>query len=312
MLRSYLLAFRFITLALIQLLLIHPGNAQQLADVPWAFKAINDKPQVLHLKKNAFKIPAGGHLQGIQCLGGNNIVITASSDSYSYYLTGQLSDETGKGEITSLHKIADSPYRHAGGCQVSGNKLVVGIEDNQEKDKSQIVMISFDESTKQNGRRVIARRQGSVKRSTAGAVGFTKTFTGQCLIAAGDWDSRNIDFYISRKGNDTLLDSITTFHVPDYAKWPSYQALNLLIDSAGNIYLIGFALDGFNNLADLFRVEFKDEKTNLVLCNTRNFKCRGGAGFRYGSGIYVTPDGRLTIYSCGRNATQRTPINIFR
>ena len=282
-----------------------------LTDVPAMFNAIGSKPQVLHLKKNAIKIPAGGHLQGIQCLDESHIVITASSASYSYYLTAQLDSAAGKGQINSLYKIADSPYRHAGGCQMSGNKLVVGIEDNHAKDKSKIVMVLLDDSAKQNESYIIAHRRGSVKRSTAGAVGFVKTYTDQYLVAVGDWDSRNIDFYFSRKNNDTLVDSVTTFRAPDKAKWCSYQAINLLMGS-DKIFLIGFGLDGANNRADLFEVIGQTEATYLRLISTRNFKCKAGASFRYASGIYVRTDGRLTIYSCGRNVSQHTAVNIFR
>ena len=303
--RTVLFAIGFATLSSI--------NAQpSLPDVQTAFNAISSQPQVLHIKNGSVKIPAGGHLQGIQCLNDSAVIITASSASYSYYLIAQLNKRTGEGKIKRLQKIADSPYRHAGGCQVNNDTMMVGIEDNRAKDKSQIVMVSFNDSSRQNNSHITLRRQGLEKRSTAGAVGFTKTHTGQYLVAVGDWDSRNIDyFYISRKGDDTLLDSITTFHAPDNAKWCSYQAINLVIDS-DRFFMIGFCLDGISNRADLFEVIAHKEATYLRLISTRNFKCKGGASFRYGSGIYVTPDGKLSIYSCGRNVSSHTPINIFR
>ena len=305
--------FRLLIFILFQLALIRVTDGQSvLTDVTAAFKAISATPQLLHLKNGGFKIPAGGHLQGIQSLNNRDIVITASSDSYSYYMVGQLNQRTGKGKITSVQKIADSPYRHAGGCQVNTDTMVVGIEDNRARDKSQIVMVSFDDSSKQNDSHVIAHREGFVKRSTAGAVGFTKDNSGHYLVAVGDWDSRNIDFYLSKSWSILLFDSLTTFSAAIGQKWPSYQSINLLADANGKIYLIGFALDGVNNRADLFEVSLQKEAAYLRLISTRNFKCKGGAGFRYGSGICVTRDKKLAIYTCGRNVTGHTPINIFR
>ena len=307
-------------------------KAQALTDVTAAFNLIDSKPTVFHLKKNPFKIPAGGHLQGIQAVGDSEIVITASSASFSYFITATLNMQTGKGKINDLQKIWNSPYRHAGGCQVNKDILIAGIEDNQQKDKSRIVMVSFSDTldtryaeTGYYHISTIIERGGTVKRSTAGAVGFTKIKSGQYLVAVGDWDSRNIDFYLSKpwsgqltdfyltkSWSGQLFDSLTTFTAVKNKKWPSYQSINLLCDTNGTIYLVGFALDGLNNRADLFEVSVKNEAAYLRPVTTRNFKCKGGAGFRYGSGICVTPTGQLSIYSCGRNVSAHTPINIFR
>lgn len=277
----------------------------QLANVPAAFAALSTEPQVLHLKKNHIKVPTGGHLQGIQALSDSEMIITASSASYSYYLSASIQ------QFESIQKISDGPFRHAGGSQTFDHKLVVGIEDNHAKDKAEIVMITFDNYGRQISQYLIAHREGSYKRSTAGATGFTRVSSGRYLAAVGDWDSRNIDFYLSRQGSDTLFDSLCTYHVPGTQPWPSYQSINLLTDSAGKIYMIGFALDGVNNRADLFEVPLHTNKVDLKLLSTRNFKCRG-TSFRYGSGICVNKARQLLIYSCSRNVTADTTANIFK
>jgi hypothetical protein len=265
----------------------------------------------VHLKNRDVKIPTGGHLQGIQRVWTNQFLITASSGSFSYYLSARIIHAGGKSEIMSIQKIADSPFRHAGGCQVYDLKLVAGVEDNEAKNKSDIMMITLNEFGNETARQVIAHREGTVKRSTAGAVGFTKIKSGQYLAAVGDWDSRNIDFYLSKTGNDTLFDSIGTFHAPDGEKWLSYQSLNLLTDTSGKVYLIGFGLDGTHNRADLFEVRADKEVPDLHLIGTSIFKCRGGAGFRFGSGICVYDNNRLLIYACSRSARLGTTVNIF-
>ena len=283
-----------------------------LFNVPQAFSAIVTKPSLIELKNSSVRIPAGGHLQGIQLVSDSAIIITASSASFSYYLIANANPNFSGGQISKLQKIEDKPFRHAGGCQVNEGKLVAGIEDNLAKNKSEIMLISFNSSLNEINRQIIARRQGIVKRSTAGATGFTRLLTGQCLFAVGDWNSRNIDFYISRKVSDTLFDSLTTYRVPGNKRWCSYQSINLLIDTAGNIYLVGCALDGLNNRADLFKVELSNNAATLNLISSRNFKCSGGASFRYGSGIGVSKFNSLAIYSCARNAGRRLSVNIFK
>lgn len=278
-----------------------------LNNVPEAFEKIATTPHLIHLKSNSVKIPSGGHLQGIQCLSDSVAIITASSGSYSYYITAPLYG----GKVSTPQKITNSPFRHAGGCQLYGHKLFVGVEDNMAKNKSDILAISFDQEGKELTKNIIAQRKGIVKRSTAGATGVTKIKSGQYLIAVGDWDSRNIDFYLSKPGSDTLFDSLTTFTVFGNQKWDSYQSINLLTDTAGNIYLIGFALDGLNNCADLFKVKLSKANAELVPVSTRNFKCRGGAGFRYGAGLKVAASNSITLYACSRTAKPRLTINVF-
>ncbi|MCW3126650.1 MAG: hypothetical protein JWO03_2308 [Bacteroidetes bacterium] len=298
------ISFHLFIVVIIQLV-ISPCHAQSFSsNIPAAFNAMSATPQVLYLKKNHIKVPSGGHLQGIQQSPDSTFVITASSASYSYYLTAK------NGQFTSAQKINESPFRHAGGCQMSGYILFVGAEDNVAKDKSEIMLVSHSTDGAHPIIYPIIHRNGSFKRSTAGAVGITLS-SNYYLLAVADWDSRNIDFYRCTNGNPRNFDSLTTFHAPDGKDWGSYQSINLISDVGGKVYLIGFGLDGVNNRADLFEVTFPDGKVDLQLISSRNFKCKG-ASFRYGAGIGTTPDGRLVIYSCGRNVSDHTPVNIFK
>lgn len=291
-------------LIVLLLIVISLTSYAQIPDVPAAFNAIKATPQILHLKKNHIKVPSGGHLQGIQALSDSQIIITASSGSYAYYLTANRS------ELTSIKKLSDSPFRHAGGCQVMGALLFVGVEDNIGKDSSQVMVAGHFYPNEGPQAYPVIKRSGSFKRSTAGAVAVTQVIDVY-LLAVADWDSRNIDFYLCSNGNPKNFDSLTTFHVSNGQLWPSYQSINLLTDSAGKLYLIGFALDGLKNRADLFEVILSPNNADLKLLSTRNFKCRG-TSFRYGSGIYINEAKQLHIYSCSRNVTEHTSINIFK
>jgi hypothetical protein len=295
-----------ISFLLLHFCFINEAKAQKfLPDVPAAFNAISTTPRTIHLKRNHIKIPAGGHFQGIQALSDSLFVITASSASYAYYIT------TNQKAVTSLRKLSDSPFRHAGGCQVFGDHLEVGVEDNHAKDKSNIVDLLLDKKGTELSSGIVVERKGIFKRSTAGAVGAIFTDTNyNWVLAVADWDSRNIDFYYSEGDNIVMTDSATTLVVPSKHKWCAYQSINLIQDTTGKIYLVGFGLDGLRNRADLFEVKIESHQANLRLLSTRIFKCKAHAGFRYASGIGVSAENKLTIYSYGMKLN--AAINIFQ
>ena len=304
---------RFFSLLLISTLILNSLaiKGQQTSQAPSANSLVLPKAIVVQLKPNGVKVPNGGHLQGVQCLNDSLLLITASSNSYSYYLLAQFNIATGKGVLISIHKISDSPFRHAGGCQLYEHTLAVGIEDNHSKDKSDILLISFDEKGSETARRVVAHRSGEVKRSTAGAVGFTKLANKQYMLVVGDWDSKNLDVYISKPGVDSVFDSLTTVHITDLKQVPSYQAINLFCDVNGNVHMDGFALDGTKNRSDEFMLLLNGGKAKLVHKRTDIYKCQGGASFRFGSGVEVMSEDEIIVYSCGRGTRPFTTINIF-
>ena len=283
---------------------MHTAHAQfTITDIPAAFNTIHTTPQTIKIKRSNIKIPSGGHFQGIQALSDSQFVITGSSSSYAYYIT------TDRKTTTSIQKLTDAPFRHAGGCQLMGTMLFVGVEDNVAKDKSQIMIAGhiYPDSTPFSY--PIISRSGIFKRSTAGAVGITSALRGY-LMAVADWDSKNIDFYLCSDGNPKHFDSLTTFHAPDDHHWPSYQNINLLSAVGGKIYLIGMGLDGISNRADLYEVDIDRYHVSMKLISTRYFSCRGHAGFRYASGIDISPDHKLIIYTLGMHLS--SPINVFR
>ncbi len=283
-------------LILIIFLFLHTGLCAQqvIPNVPEAFEAIpNQQPRICHFKSH-IKTPEGGHLQGIQGYTHDirtSFIITGSASSFSYYITAPENGEA------TLHKLANEPLRHAGGCQLANGKVFTGIEDNAQKDKSDVVMFAPGIKPVET----LIKRSGIFKRSTAGAVGALY-LNGNYLVAVADWDSRHIDFYRSgTKG----LDSIASYTVS--GKWGSYQSINLLADTAGNIFLIGFCLEGKNNRADLFSVI----NYQLTLLSSRYFQCTKGSSFRYAAGMGITTENKLVVITCPRKLKKRNSINIF-
>jgi hypothetical protein len=263
---------------------------------------------VVHFKNRQTEIPAGGHLQGIQAIDtkGGVLAITASSSGYSYMITVNLQNE----ELLSVSKLLDSPYRHAGGCQAIGSLLIVGIEDNIAKDKSKIVAVQLTGAGSLKNTRVLVNRQGYYKRSTAGAVGAINTNDGRRIVVAGDWDSKNIDCYAGTAASDSLY-PVNTLVAPAGSGWPSFQSINLVADTAGRLFMVGFSLDRSKNRADLFELDFSGDTFSAKLIYTRYFKCLGKASFRYAAGIGSSAENGLCIYATQRNVIKYNTINIF-
>jgi len=267
-------------------------------------------PTTIRVKNTGFHIPSGGHLQGIQTMADSLVIITASSGSIAYYITAVYNKTNAQGQIRSVQKISGNPFRHAGGCQVYVNQMAVGVEDNQAKNRSDIMLISFNNAGHETGKRTIAHRSGAVKRSTAGAVGFTQTKSGRFMVIAGDWDSDYFDVYLSRPGIDSLYDSVSTFRLSASAHPHSYQAINLLTDTTGNTYLMCFGKINGKNLAEIYQLNFANGLVLPILKQVCEYQCRAGAGFRWASGIRVNKN-QLKVYTCSRTAFPFISINIF-
>lgn len=295
-------------LLVIALIMVCQASAQ-LSNIPALFAAIPQQPNTLSYS-NTGKAPAGGHLQGIQVFEAKNgtmAILTGSSAGQSYYLNAPLGD-TGAAQITVQHKIFDSPYRHAGGCQLSGDVMAVGVEDNMAKDKAKIVLVNVRDD---NAIPVIERK-GTYERSTAGAVGYARLKSNRYMMAVGDWDSKHIDFYLSQQNNVANFDLLTTYNADTTATWGSYQSINLLSDTSGKLYLIGFCKHGTTNRADLFRIEWKPEGVKVLPVASRYFASTHGISFRYGAGVHVTANNTLQLVACARNLKRgKNYINLW-
>jgi hypothetical protein len=268
---------------------------------------ISSAPTVIRIKNDGIKIPAGGHLQGIQQLNDSLLIITGSSSSIAYYLVVNINSC----KIISINKIDESPFKHAGGCQLLGNMLAVGIEDNAAKNRSHLNLITFNASGKQIANNAVVYRQGVYKRSTAGAVGITRDISGKLILIAGDWDSRYFDMYQNKGGATNSFDSITTFATVNKLQLPAYQAVNLVTDTTGRLFMLGFSLYKGKNQLDIDKLTMQNNTAVISVEQRINFHCRYGASFRYAAGIGITANKHLRVYACSRSAARGLVINIF-
>ena len=311
----------FLSLLLFRTLFI---AGQELISYPEiaTMKGIEKKPSLMEVSNKLEINNSGGHLQGIQLVNtnsGKHAVLTGSSDSYSYLLVIKLQEMN---KVILLNKLMDKPFRHAGGFQIYNNIMAVGIEDNSAKDKSKICLYELTEPEKPLGKPLaIIERFGEPYRSTAGCVGITR-FKDQVLIAAGDWDTKHIDFYSCnaenfRNGNFKLTFSIGTDTLSRLgwieANWYPYQNINLF-NFNERLFLLGFGQNKKNeNIADLFSLEETSPgKFNLKKIEEETFRCEKGPDFKAGAGAELSVTGKINIISCGYNIENQTFLNFFR
>lgn len=299
---SYML-HRIVTLLFI-VIASHLSAQPYIDDVPKAFSEIEPQP-IVNTYSSKVAGAKGGHLQGIQTAT-NALIITASSSLHSYYIA-----VIGNGNETKVGYrkiILEQPYRHAGGCQAAGNVWAVGVEDNATKNKAKVLLLSTDTNAKPV---TIAERSGAYERSTAGATGLVRLKDGAYLVAVGDWDSKNVDFYQSKPNNVAVFDSVATYKADTISTWGSYQSINLLQQADGKLYLIGFCLDTKGSRADLFRLTLEGS-AKLQVVASKHFKTTNGVSFRYGVGLNVSSNKKLGIKACARTLKKgKNYINVW-
>lgn len=284
------------------------------------FNNIQTTPETITFS-NEFEINnTDGHLQGIQAfenVNGKYVLMTGSSDSYSYCSVVKLSNES---KVVSVNKLIEKPFKHAGGFQIFQNYLAVGIEDNSAKDKSKVCIydISKPENTFAKPSAVI-ERSGKSLRNTAGCVGITN-YKNKTLLVVGDWDSKHLDFYSCdfEKMNNTTFKKIDSIDTDSISKknwintdWHSYQNINLFkIDK--KLYLIGLGqTKNSDNIADLFIVtEESSDNFSLNKVATKTFNCTNDCSFKAGAGVeYI--NGKLKVFACGYNIQNISYLNVF-
>ena len=202
-----------------------------------SFLAVKKSPAIIQFGNSQEVNNQGGHLQGVQLVSANNseyALLTGSSDSYSYYAVVKLGDTN---EVISVNKLMDKPFKHAGGFQIFQNYMAIGIEDNSNKNKSQVCVYDITDPENPPVKPIsVIERNGEALRSTAGCIGITK-HKNKALVVVGDWDTKHLDFYSCRfdELESNRLKLIFTIDAEKIDKadwidddWHSYQNINLI------------------------------------------------------------------------------------
>jgi hypothetical protein len=290
--------------------------------------------QPLAFDLNGFEVPPGGHLQGVQMgpADGEQRYAFLSHDSQTvgYLLVVEFpADLGGPGRAIHLQKFPSDgqspPLRHAGGIQLCENVLAVGVEDNQQKTRSQVQFwdVANPREPKQYEHLTI-RRQGEPEDQTAGGVALART-DGRYIAAVANWDSRAIDFY--QTNGRPLTDAECRFEMQvrwvaataDRSSWRpdrdtgQYQAINLIAGPDGKLLLAGFATTPTgHDVVDVFAVELGQSPEQILRKVSRQpMKLTEGNHFRNAGGLWLDGD-RIAVLASPRNLAPRTTLNLAR
>jgi hypothetical protein len=309
--------------------------APMLKDVAAALEGLSLLSSGISFALGNTKLPRGGHLQGIQVRfdAAKNryfFYLTHDSETVAYMLVVEFTPEVGQpGRVVAYQEFPSDgrspPLRHAGGMQLVGDVLAVGVEDNQQKTRSEVQFWDVADAEKPvQLKHLTVARSGAAKDKTSGAVGLLRREADH-VLAVANWDSRAIDFYLASGANLadpscrfkyharwTVESAATTDWRPD-ASFETYQAINLVADAEGSPYLLGLNTTvAGKDIVDLFsvRMDQQPEKTLLKLAGLE-LKLAKENRFRFAGGIWVDRD-QLVILSGPGNLTPKTSIGIVR
>lgn len=300
------------------------AQSVEKASIIHELEKINDTPSMLSFSNSLPINNQGGHLQGIQFLShgtSDYYVVSGSSDTYSYY---SIIKKGEKSQIISMNKILDKPFKHAGGFQIHGDLMAIGVEDNEAKKNSKVFIFRLDNPEKPSREPLaIIERIGTYKRATAGCVGIT-VVNGKVLVVVGDWDAENLDFYLIDEEKLNAEGATLEFEYSIKAKnmdrtnwvnprWESYQNINFVQDASGGLFLAGMAgNEQEENVLDLFEVKSNDLSSfQLQKVWSKSYPKSMKTKFRWGAGIDAS-GGHIRIISCGEHIENNSEIGIYK
>ena len=320
---------RWLTLALCWLPFVAAQDSFS-SDLQSAFEQLPAAGMELTFARGQLDVSSGGHIQGIQILhdaAQRRCLAFLSHDSRDHaYVVVAAFPETfdSPGEVVHIHRFENGPLRHAGGIQIVNNILVIGLEDNRRKDRSEVRFLDVSDLTNwKTLDHLTIQRNGVPKAYTAGAVALA--FTNDGLVAAvANWDSRAIDFYLSLTSSWADVSCTMEFvgrwqeATADRSRWlpdstyGSYQAMNLFASPDGQLQLFGFCQTGRNEIADLFHVKLSTPRSiNMHKVASRSFELPPGQHFKYGGGA-GQPTGKLWLFSTERYLSETVRIGLIR
>lgn len=296
----------------------------QTIDILSNFDAIGQEPLTVSFQ-NSIEIPEeGGHLQGIQKLTYRDAAyffLSGSSSEYSYYTIVRNTDKSSM--VISNNIILEKPFKHAGGFQVFENFLAIGVEDNEEKNRSKVFIFQVDNPERPPEKPLaIIDRFGTSKRGTAGCVAISQV-GDKVLVVVGDWDTVNLDFYVIDRAllgvdpNALILEYSLNSRKMEKSNWidsdwHSYQNINLFKDTAGQLLLAGTTTNNVGeDIMDIYLVYSPDLKSfSLQKIYSRNFGYNAKTKFRWGAGLHVSSD-QIQILSTPEHIHEESTIHIY-
>ncbi len=275
------------------------------------------------------------HYQGVQRFG-NYLAVTGSSSQAGEVLIVELGSRPTSGKFRSNRISSNVPpandrtvkviqvsqrLSHAGGLQVAGKVLAVGVEGHGQ---SEVVFYSIENPKNPRELYRIARTQpagGFNDPPSAGATALEKRQDGRFLLIVGRADSNVLDIYLSRNGNisTNTFELVDSWHERELQgmdqEFGNYQNINLIRQCDGQLFFVGLhknikiggVVRGGQDWADLFKIEVlpasqsgqsqtTSAQTVITKVANRHVYCRDMCDFDAGAGTYVHPTQGLSIY----------------
>ena len=262
------------------------------------------------------------HFQGIQRLRhGRYVAITGNSPTASHLVIMELASRLAtrafrsncphvagppdRDQVVAVETIS-TQLRHAGGFQVLGDYLAVGVEEGE---VSEVVFYDLRDPSRPQRLHTLERTSAALHRDgdppTAGAVALARIPNdGRYLLVVGRRNSNTLDFY---RSSDTTMargsfDYLSTWNegallslIDGDDEFGNYQNLNLIPQRDGRLFLLGLhnnvLLHVGQDWADLFTVDLgADEEAVLTkvakkhLFTTDRISMDAGAGSWFGHG----------------------------
>lgn len=313
----------------------HSDENLRVDDVPAAFAALPPQARAVKFLRGTTGFPDGGHFQSIQSAfdaeaNKQMCFVTRDSNTVALFITIQFpAGLTSFGTIEHLQVLPSDgrqpPLRHPGGAQLVGDYLVIGVEDNQARLRSQVQFWDVSQPTfpVQRTPLTIIRESGTPEDKTAGAVGIVKRDADHLLVVA-NWGCRVLDFYLSNGfplGDDLCRFELSVRWSPGAAdkqdwkpdqEWGNYQNTTLVADRAGRVFLFAGENDvNDQDFIDLYLIDLAEHPSRIVKkLGSKQMTLTGGARLSAAGGIFVKSRRELVSYSTEDGVREKMTLNV--
>jgi len=268
------------------------------------YSAFSQNTGQITINGNFTQLPKGGHLQGIQLYqsgGQNYIFVSGSSNDVAYYFVAKGINDS-LYHLAYIRKMLHKPFKHAGGFQIAGHYLVVGVEDDVAKDSSKVLVYDIaNPGISDTVPLAVFLRGGIFKESTAGAVGAM--LKGDTLITAiASWDAATIDvvhFYLDKTSQGiTTQKHIAKWNMSNNVGWHAYQSINMYRFDESETLFIGTGSENGKQIVDVYTIkalaknnwQWIKTSSPAVDFTTQSLRYAGGTGmYNNKLTVFATP-----------------------
>ncbi|CAJ1387899.1 unnamed protein product [Effrenium voratum] len=283
-------------------------------DVRSAFQALHADGDIIKIDKGpwssegyrSYMPPYGEHIEGIQRLRTPGYfafsgATAGSADLFLAQLEGSTSGAVGGAAGKVVKRVTlDTVLTHAGGFQVSGDLLAIGLEAQctpMERTfmtcRKQSEVRFYDVSDPLDPKRLgsFIDRPGQ----SAGAVGIVQQQNGKWLALVGDGDNNNIDMYVQQEDGSWKLSASWNkgellINAGVSGGYKSYQSMNLILQQDGKIFMVCAArssMVGGADYFDLFSVQPTGSgRATVTMVASKHVTCHG-CDFGAAGAVYV-------------------------